>query len=87
MGYPPNQQQFQSLDSAVGLSQPELSEPQSISNLGQSTFLPLGFQPFGYPQSKNFVYAYSQQANMTSSAISAMASLSVSLTTSTADVT
>ena len=29
------------------------------------TFLPLGFQPFGYPQSKNFVYAYSQQANLT----------------------
>ena len=23
------------------------------------------FQPFGYPQSKNFVYAYSQQANFT----------------------
>jgi len=23
------------------------------------------FQPFGYPQSKNFVYAYSQQANLT----------------------
>src|SRR5208282_3092227 len=28
-------------------------------------FLPLGFQPFGYPQGKNFVYAYSQQANLT----------------------
>jgi hypothetical protein len=26
---------------------------------------PIGFQPFGYPQSKNFVYAYSQQANLT----------------------
>ncbi len=26
-------------------------------------FLPLGFQPFGYPQAKNFVYAYAQQAN------------------------
>ena len=26
---------------------------------------PLGFQPFGYPQGKNFVYAYSQQANLT----------------------
>jgi hypothetical protein len=25
---------------------------------------PLAFQPFGYPQSKNFVYAYSQQANL-----------------------
>ena len=28
------------------------------------TFMPLGFQPFGYPQSANFVYAYSQQANV-----------------------
>ena len=27
--------------------------------------MPLGFQPFGYPQAKNFVYAYSQQANLT----------------------
>ena len=26
---------------------------------------PLLFQPFGYPQGKNFVYAYSQQANLT----------------------
>ena len=26
---------------------------------------PLAFQPFGYPQAKNFVYAYSQQANLT----------------------
>jgi hypothetical protein len=26
---------------------------------------PLLFQPFGYPQGKNFVYAYSQQANVT----------------------
>jgi len=25
---------------------------------------PLAFQPFGYPQSKNFVYAYSEQANL-----------------------
>jgi hypothetical protein len=29
------------------------------------TFLPLAFQPFGYPQAKNFVYAYAQQANVT----------------------
>jgi hypothetical protein len=26
---------------------------------------PLAFQPFGYPLSKNFVYAYSQQTNLT----------------------
>jgi hypothetical protein len=58
MGYLPNQQQFQALNF-----------PQSIflnqNYLNPSTFLPLGFQPFGYPQSKNFVYAYSQQANVT----------------------
>ena len=31
--------------------------------LNPASFFPLAFQPFGYPQSKNFVYAYSQQAN------------------------
>jgi len=57
MGFLPNQQQFQSLNF-----------PQSLflnqNYLSQSTFFPLGFQPFGYPQAKNFVYAYSQQANL-----------------------
>src|SRR6202166_4927932 len=56
LNYLPKQQQFQALNF-----------PQSIflnqNYLNPSTFLPLGFQPFGYPQSKNFVYAYSQQAN------------------------
>jgi len=33
--------------------------------LNPATFFPLAFQPFGYPQAKNFVYAYSQQANLT----------------------
>jgi hypothetical protein len=33
--------------------------------LNPSSFLPLGFQPFGYPQQKGFVYAYAQQANLT----------------------
>ncbi|MBZ5599559.1 MAG: TonB-dependent receptor [Acidobacteriia bacterium] len=33
--------------------------------LNPTTFFPLAFQPFGYPQSKNFVYAYSQQINFT----------------------
>ncbi len=58
LGYLPDQQQFQALNF-----------PQSVflnqNYLNPSTFLPLGFQPFGYPQSKNFVYAYSQQANVT----------------------
>jgi Carboxypeptidase regulatory-like domain len=58
LGFLPNQQQFQSLNF-----------PQSVflnqNYLNPSTFLPLGFQPFGYPQAKNFVYAYAQQANIT----------------------
>jgi hypothetical protein len=63
--YEPNQQQFQSLNvpQSVFLNQNYLN--LNLANPGQSTFLPLGFQPFGYPQSKNFVYAYSQQANLT----------------------
>jgi hypothetical protein len=57
--YEPNQQQFQSLNtpSSVFLN-------QNYLNLAQGTFLPLAFQPFGYPQGKGFVYAYSQQANL-----------------------
>ncbi len=56
LGYLPNQQQFQSLNF-----------PQSLF-LNQNYItagFPLIFQPFGYPQAKNFVYAYSQQANLT----------------------
>ena len=58
--YEPNLQQFQSLNTpnSVFLN-------QNYLNLAQGTFLPLAFQPFGYPQAKNFVYAYSQQANLT----------------------
>jgi len=58
MGYLPNQQQFQALNfpGSLFLNQ---------NYLNPSTFQPLGFQPFGYPQSNNFVYAYSQQANLT----------------------
>jgi hypothetical protein len=58
--YLPNQQQFQALNTpqSVFLS-------QNYLNLAQGTFLPLGFQPFGYPQGKGFVYAYSQQVNWT----------------------
>ncbi|HKT86920.1 MAG TPA: TonB-dependent receptor, partial [Candidatus Sulfotelmatobacter sp.] len=60
LGYLPNQQQFQALNfpQSVFLN-------QNYLNAANSTFLPLGFQPFGYPQSANFVYAYSQQANLT----------------------
>jgi len=65
LGYLANQQQFQSLNfpQSVFLNQNYLNF--NLANPGASTFLPLGFQPFGYPQAKNFVYAYSQQANLT----------------------
>jgi len=56
LGYLPNQQQFQALNF-----------PQSAflnQNYLTNSPLALGFQPFGYPQAKNFVYAYSQQANL-----------------------
>ena len=33
--------------------------------LNPASPFPLAFQPFGYPQAKNFVYAYSEQANLT----------------------
>jgi hypothetical protein len=61
LNYLPNQQQFQSLNfpQSVFLNQNYLNlNPQA------PTFMPLGFQPFGYPQANNFVYAYAQQANL-----------------------
>ena len=63
LGYLSNQQQFQALNfpQSVFLNQNYLN--LNLANPAQSTFLPLGFQPFGYPQAKNFVYAYSQQAH------------------------
>ncbi len=59
LGYLPNEQRFQSLN----FPQSEFLN-QNYLNLAGGTFLPLGFQPFGYPQAKNFVYAYAQQANV-----------------------
>jgi Carboxypeptidase regulatory-like domain/TonB dependent receptor len=59
LGYLPNEQRFQSLN----FPQSEFLN-QNYLNLAGGTFLPLGFQPFGYPQAKNFVYAYAQQANI-----------------------
>jgi hypothetical protein len=58
LGYLPDQQRFQALNFPQ-------SEFLNQNYLNPSTFLPLVFQPFGYPQAKNFVYAYSQQANLT----------------------
>lgn len=56
LGYLPNQQQFTSLNFPNSLFL-----NQNYLTLG----FPLFFQPFGYPQAKNFVFAYSQQANFT----------------------
>jgi hypothetical protein len=69
LNYSPNQQRFScnAGDQACGVATTTQSIflGQNYLNLAQGTFLPLGFQPFGYPQAKNFVYAYSQQANLT----------------------
>ena len=63
LNYQPNQQQFQS-----GQPNSLFLEQQYLTNspAPYSPYpFPLAFQPFGYPQGKNFVYAYSQQANLT----------------------
>jgi Carboxypeptidase regulatory-like domain len=67
LNYSPNQQRFVCGNSGAncGVVSPSQSVFLSQNYLNPSTFLPLVFQPFGYPQSKNFVYAYSQQANLT----------------------
>jgi hypothetical protein len=55
LGYLPNQQQFTSINfpNSLFLNQNYLTDG-----------FPLFFQPFGYPQAKNFVFAYAQQANL-----------------------
>ena len=66
LNYSPNNQLFSC--TSAGVSCGVASTSQSIflgqNYLNPQTFMPLGFQPFGYPQAKNFVYAYSQQANV-----------------------
>jgi hypothetical protein len=63
LNYAPDQQRFSCSggDRACGVSSDSIFLTQNYLN--PSTFMPLGFQPFGYPQAKNFVYAYAQQAN------------------------
>jgi len=57
LGYVPSEQRFNAFfPNSLFINQ---------NYLNPSSFFPLGFQPFGYPQAKNFVYAYSQQANLT----------------------
>jgi hypothetical protein len=53
-GYLPNEQRFDAFNANLFLN-------QNYLNSG----FPLAFQPFGYPQAQNFVYAYSHQANLT----------------------
>jgi len=55
-GYQPNQQRFDPSNADLFINQ---------NYLNPATFFPVAFQPFGYPQGKDFVYAYSQQANLT----------------------
>ncbi len=55
-GYQASQQRFDPAHADLFLNQ---------SFLTSTPAFPLGFQPFGYPQAKNFVYAYSHQANLT----------------------
>jgi hypothetical protein len=55
LGYMPNQQQFNAF----------LPNSLFINQNYITAGFPLGFQPFGYPQSANFVYARSYQANLT----------------------
>jgi len=67
LNYLPNQQQFTSIFPAGQTSQSLFLSQQYLTNspAPYAPFpFPLAFQPFGYPQAKNFVYAYSQQANL-----------------------
>lgn len=67
LNFSPNQQRFACAtgDPTCGVASPPSSSIFLTQNyLNPSTLLPLGFQPFGYPQGKNFVYAYAQQVNL-----------------------
>jgi Carboxypeptidase regulatory-like domain len=71
LNYSPSQQRFSCGASAtqcgVAATTQSIFINQNYLNLNPASpsFLPLAFQPFGYPQGKNFVYAYSQQVNLT----------------------
>ena len=66
INYSPNNQLFSCTSSGTncGLASTTQSIFLGQNYLNPSTFFPLGFQPFGYPQAHNFVYAYAQQANL-----------------------
>jgi hypothetical protein len=64
LNYNPTQQRFACDGStSCGVSAASNSIFLGQNYVNPSTFLPLGFQPFGYPQARNFVYAYAQQVN------------------------
>jgi hypothetical protein len=64
LNYSPNQQRFAcNGTTSCGVTAASNSIFLSQNYLNPANFLPLGFQPFGYPQGKNFVYAYAQQVN------------------------
>ncbi len=67
LNFNPNQQRFSCPvgNPSCGLASPANSIFLNQNYLNPSSFFPLAFQPFGYPQAKNFVYAYSEQANLT----------------------
>ena len=64
-GYNAGQQRF----NTTPFTPAQASNPQfpglfvNQNYLNPASFFPLAFQPFGYPQANNFVYAYAQQAN------------------------
>ena len=63
-GYQASGQRFNPAPfTTASLTNPGLFVNQNYLN--PSTFFPLAFQPFGYPQAKDFVYAYSEQVNLT----------------------
>lgn len=67
LNYEPNQQQFRSVFPVGQSNQSLFLQQQYLTNppaqFGGAAF-PLAFQPFGYPQAKNFVYAYAEQGNL-----------------------
>jgi len=65
-GYIPGQQRFNTAPfTPANASNPQFPGLFVDQNyLNPSSFFPLAFQPFGYPQAKNFVYAYAEQANL-----------------------
>jgi hypothetical protein len=67
LNYSPNQQLFSCTTSGANCGVASTSQSIFLNQnyLNPTSFLPLAFQPFGYPQAKNFVYAYAQQANLT----------------------